>query len=472
MIGVIGDYMIDHYLFGESNRISPEAPVPVVNLLREEERAGGAGNVVKNLLSLGVKPVAIGVVGEEGYPRFKRLLEGADTGGLFPDSTRPPTVKSRIVVGTHQLLRVDQERVAPISRELERKILQFLEERGKQWRLLLLSDYGKGVLTPQLTAQVIKFANRHNIPTLIDPKQEFFKYRNGWLLKPNRKELQQATGIEIKDLESLQRAGWRLKEELNLDYLLVTLSEEGMVLFGEEFQQIPTLAREVYDVTGAGDTVLAALGYSLYTGQSLEQGIHFANAAAAVAVGKVGSVPVKLGEVIEFQKRLKNSADFKIVSISQIEQIARELKGEGKRIVFTNGCFDLLHYGHLKYLQQAKGLGDILIVGLNSDNSVRKLKGERRPITPEYQRAYLLASLEVVDFVVIFEEETPYRLIEKIKPDFLVKGGDYTGKEVVGAQLAGEVRLIEFVEGVSTTRIIERILERYQNEGVEEGNSN
>ncbi|MRJ06210.1 MAG: D-glycero-beta-D-manno-heptose 1-phosphate adenylyltransferase [Epsilonproteobacteria bacterium] len=461
MIGVIGDFMIDHYIFGKSSRISPEAPVPVVNLQREEDRPGGAGNVVKNLLSLGAKPVPIGVVGEGEYSRLVQLLPGVETAGLFSDPTRPTPIKTRIIAGTHQMVRVDRETTAPISPEMERKILKFLEERSGKWKLLLLSDYGKGVLTPRLTSAIIKFANRHQIRTIIDPKRDYFKYRNGWLLKPNRKELGEAVGMEIKTDADLQKAGWRLKEELNLDYLLVTLSEEGMALFGEEFLKIPTLAREVYDVTGAGDSVLAGLGYSLIRGAPLEEAIHFANSTAAVAISRVGTTPVKLSEVLEFQKRLDNSVDYKIVGEKEIGKIVEELKEEGKKIVFTNGCFDILHYGHIRYLQKAKKLGDVLIVGLNSDESVKRLKGEKRPINPQYQRAYLLASLEVVDFVVIFEEDTPEQLIKIVTPDILVKGGDYRNKKIVGADIAKEVKLIEFVEGESTTSIITRILERY-----------
>jgi len=460
MIGVIGDFIVDHYIFGTSHRISPEAPVPVVNVFREEDRAGGAGNVVLNLAGLGGKVLPIGVIGEVGKERLLKLLKGIETDGIFVDRNRETIIKSRVIVGNHQLVRVDREQIQSIDRHWEEEILKFLEKNRSRLSLLLLSDYGKGVLTPRLTSAIIKFANRHGIKTIIDPKQDWEKYKNGWLLKPNRKELGEAVGYPITDDLTLRQAGWELKERLNLDYLLVTLSEEGMALFGEQFQKIPTLAREVYDVTGAGDTVLAALGYSLERGESLESAIHFANGAAAVAIGKIGSVVVRLGEVMEFQKRIENSVDYKIVSFEKIGKLAQELKREGKRIVFTNGCFDLLHYGHVKYLQQAKGLGDVLIVGLNSDLSVRKLKGKERPINSQYHRAYLLASLEVVDFVVIFEEKTPYRLIEVIKPSILVKGGDYRNKPVVGRDLVEQVELIDYIEGHSTTSLIEKIRQK------------
>jgi D-beta-D-heptose 7-phosphate kinase/D-beta-D-heptose 1-phosphate adenosyltransferase len=230
-----------------------------------------------------------------------------------------------------------------------------------------------------------------------------------------------------------------------------------MALFGDEFIEVPTLAREVYDVTGAGDTVLASLGYYLSKSDDLISAMHFANAAAAVVVGKLGSATVTLEEIKEAERRLDNSVDYKIVDFSTIEKIAKELKAENKKIVFTNGCFDILHIGHVKYLQKAKTLGDKLIVGVNSNSSVKRLKGPTRPVNDEYDRAYLLASLEVVDYVIIFDEDTPYELIKKIKPDILVKGADYKGKEVVGSDIAKEVRLIDFVEGKSTTNIIKKV---------------
>jgi D-beta-D-heptose 7-phosphate kinase/D-beta-D-heptose 1-phosphate adenosyltransferase len=273
------------------------------------------------------------------------------------------------------------------------------------------------------------------------------------MIKPNKKELSVATGIEINTKEDLLKAGWALKEELNLEYLLVTLSEDGMALFGDEFIQIPTLAKEVYDVTGAGDTVLASLGYFLSKNDDLSKAMHFANAAAAVVVGKVGSATVTIDEILHYEKNIDNSVEHKIIPFDEVE----ELNFKNKKVVFTNGCFDILHLGHVKYLQKARALGDVLIVGVNSNESVTRLKGPTRPVNDEFDRAYLLASLEVVDYVVIFKEDTPYELIKKVKPDILVKGADYEGKEVVGSDIAKEVKLIDFVDGKSTTNIIERM---------------
>jgi len=454
MILVIGDFMIDHYLWGKSDRISPEAPVPVVEVIKEEDRLGGAGNVVNNLLSLGSEVIVSTILGDENERMFKLLNEkNIDTSGVFVDENRKTIIKSRVIASNHQVIRYDKETKENISKEYEQKILNFVKSKIDEVDLILLSDYEKGVLTPNLTQSLIDLANTKNKKLIIDPKNNFYKYQNAYMIKPNKKELSVATKIEINTKEDLLKAGWALKEELNLEYLLVTLSEEGMALFGEEFIQIPTLAKEVYDVTGAGDTVLASLGYYLAKNDDLIEAMHFANAAAAVVVGKVGSATVTIDEILHYEKNIDNSVEHKIIPFNEVEK----LNITNKKVVFTNGCFDILHLGHVKYLQKARALGDILIVGVNSNESVTRLKGSSRPINDEFDRAYLLASLEVVDYVVIFKEDTPYELIKKIKPDILVKGADYKDKEVVGSDIAKEVKLIDFVDGKSTTSIIERM---------------
>jgi D-beta-D-heptose 7-phosphate kinase/D-beta-D-heptose 1-phosphate adenosyltransferase len=454
MILVIGDFMIDHYLWGKSDRISPEAPVPVVEVIKEEDRLGGAGNVVNNLLSLGSEVMISTILGDESERMLKLLKEkNIDTSGVFIDENRKTIIKSRVIASNHQVIRYDKETKNPISKEYEEKILNFVKENIDKVDMILLSDYEKGVLTPTLTQSIIDLANSKNKKLIIDPKSNFYKYQNAYMIKPNKKELSVATGIEINTKEDLLKAGWALKEELNLEYLLVTLSEDGMALFGDNFIQIPTLAREVYDVTGAGDTVLASLGYFLIKNDDLSEAMHFANAAAAVVVGKVGSATVTIDEILHYEKNIDNSVEHKIISFDEVE----ELNFKNKKVVFTNGCFDILHLGHVKYLQKARALGDVLIVGVNSNESVSKLKGPTRPVNDEFDRAYLLASLEVVDYVVIFKEDTPYELIKKVKPDILVKGADYEGKEVVGSDIAKEVKLIDFVDGKSTTSIIERM---------------
>ncbi len=458
MIAVIGDFMIDHYLWGSSSRISPEAPVPVVEVKKEEDRLGGAGNVVNNLLALKKEVLPVTVLGKS-YDRLLKILKEKqiECSGIFIDNSRESIIKSRVVASNTQVIRYDKESKEPISKEYEEKIYQYLVQNVDKIELFLLSDYNKGVLTPALTQKIIELSNKEGKKLIIDPKAGFEKYKNAYMIKPNRLELSSATGIEITDKESLKKAGWQLKEQLNLQNLIVTLSEDGIALFGEEFIKIPTIAKEVFDVTGAGDTVLASLGYYLSKSDNIQEAMHFANAAAAVVVGKVGSATATLSEIKEYEKKLDNSVDYKIANFEQIEKIATDLRQSGKKIVFTNGCFDILHLGHVKYLQKARSLGDKLIVGVNSNASVSRLKGSLRPVNDQYDRAYLLASLEVVDFVVVFEEDTPYNLIKRVQPDILVKGADYRGKEVVGSDIAKEVHLIDFVEGRSTTSIIERI---------------
>ena len=454
MILVIGDFMIDHYLWGKSDRISPEAPVPVVEIVKEEDRLGGAGNVVNNLLSLGSEVRVSTILGDESERMFMLLNEkNINTKGIFVDDNRKTIIKSRVIASNHQVIRYDKESKNYISKEYEDKILNFVKENIEKVDMILLSDYEKGVLTPNLTQNIINLANSKNKKLIIDPKNNFSKYKNAYMIKPNKKELSVATNMEINNKDDLIKAGWKLKNKLNLKYLLVTLSEDGMALFGEEFIQIPTLAKEVYDVTGAGDTVLASLGYYLSKNDDLIEAMHFANAAAAVVVGKVGSATVTIDEILHYEKNIDNSVDYKIIPFEDVENLIFK----NKKIVFTNGCFDILHLGHVKYLQKARALGDILIVGVNSNESVSRLKGPTRPVNDEFDRAYLLASLEVVDYVVIFKEDTPYELIKKIKPDVLVKGADYKDKEVVGSDIAKEVKLIDFVEGKSTTSIIERM---------------
>ena len=451
---VVGDFMIDHYLWGKSDRISPEAPVPVVEIIKEEDRLGGAGNVVNNLLSLGAEVIVSTILGDENERMFKLLNEKKiDISGIFVDKNRKTIIKSRVISSNHQVIRYDKETKQDISKEYENKIIEFIKSQIDDIDIILLSDYAKGVLTTTLTQTIIDLANQKNKKLIIDPKNNFSKYKNGYMIKPNKKELSVATGIEINNKDDLLKAGWKLKKELNLKYLLVTLSEDGMALFGDEFIQIPTLAREVYDVTGAGDTVLASLGYFLAKNDNLIDAMHFANAAAAVVVGKVGSAVVTIDEILHYEKNIDNSVEYKIIPFEEIDKVI----DRDKKIVFTNGCFDILHLGHVKYLQKARSLGDILIVGVNSNDSVSRLKGPTRPVNDEFDRAYLLASLEVVDYVVIFKEDTPYELIKKIKPDILVKGADYKDKEVVGGDIAKEVKLIDFVEGKSTTSIIERM---------------
>src|SRR5574344_2882647 len=459
---VIGDLMIDHYLWGSCDRISPEAPVQVVNVKKENSVLGGAGNVINNLVSLGSSVEVISVIGDDSVANeLKTLLSniGVAFDNLVVEKGRKTSKKSRLMASNQQVLRYDSESVDEISKNSSNKILEILEKNIKNYSAIILSDYKKGVLTTTLTQDIIKLANRHKIKVLADPKgKDFSKYKGAYTLTPNKKEAMEATNIDIKDEKSLVEALKSLKQNCNLEVSLITLSEQGIAIFDDELFTSPTAAREVFDVTGAGDTVIASITFALSCGVDIKKALYFANLAAGVVVGKIGSATASLDEIYEYEYQLnKSSSSSHIKTFDEIEKLAKKLHSQGKKIVFTNGCFDILHVGHVKYLEEAKSYGDVLILGLNADSSVRKLKGESRPINSQDDRAYILASLESVDYVVIFEEETPYELIKLIKPHVLVKGGDYEGKEVVGQEIANELKLVQFVDGKSTTNTIKRI---------------
>lgn len=461
-IAVIGDLMIDHYIWGNCERISPEAPVQVLEVGKENSLLGGAGNVINNLIALDSKVSVYSVIGnDEGANLAEKLLEeaGADCIALLRQEDRITTKKSRIIASNQQIIRFDDEDREDISLHSQHGLLTELSQHIFGYDAILLSDYGKGVLTPTLTKDIIALAIAHDKPILVDPKgEDYSKYHGATLLTPNRKEASLATRIQITDDSTLREAGFKLKNELSLDYGIITLSEEGIAIFDEQMSLIPTVAREVYDVTGAGDTVLASLGIALAHDLNIIEACEFANKAAAIVVAKIGSATATLNEIEEYEHTLnKGQIESKIKDFTQIERISKRLKNQGRKVIFTNGCFDILHRGHASYLQKAKDLGDFLIVGLNSDASVRRLKGESRPVNMLEDRAYLLAALESVDYVVPFSEDTPYNLIKMIHPDILVKGADYKGKEVVGSDLAGEVQLIDFIEGKSTSGIIGKI---------------
>ena len=461
---VIGDLMIDHYLWGSCDRISPEAPVQVVNVKKESSVLGGAGNVINNLVTLGSVVDVISVIGNDSVANeLKSLLEKIDvpTSNLVVENNRKTSKKSRLIASQQQVLRYDMESIDDINENSHKQIIQTLEKNIDKYSSIILSDYGKGVLTTNLTKEIIKIANKNNIKVLVDPKgKDYSKYKGSYTLTPNKKEAMEATNIDIKDESSLIEALKSLKTQCELEVSLITLSEQGIAIFDDELTIKPTVAREVYDVTGAGDTVIASIAFALGNDLDIKDAVYFANLAAGVVVGKIGSATTTLDEIYEYEYSLhKSNSTSHIKTFDEIKTLASKLHSQGKKIVFTNGCFDILHVGHVKYLEVAKSYGDVLILGLNADSSVRKLKGPTRPINTQDDRAYILASLESVDYVVIFEEETPYELIKLIKPHVLVKGGDYEGKEVVGQDIADELKLVQFVDGKSTTNTIKRIQE-------------
>lgn len=453
---VIGDLMIDHYIWGSCERISPEAPVQVVLKQSETKRLGGCGNVVSNLIALGADVGVISVLGDDSAGReIIAMLASCKAKAelVLQERGRKSSQKSRIMVSHQQVLRVDNESADEIS--LDDEIIARLEGILKRYDIVLLSDYGKGVLTNKLTNACIKTSKALNKAVLVDPKgKDYSKYKGATLLTPNRKEASGALGYALASDADISKGLRELKERFELDFGLVTLSEQGIALWdGQNELRDPALAKEVYDVTGAGDSVLATLGYCLARGDNIKTALKYANLAAAVVVGKVGSADANWDEI----HALAGFHEGKIKSKEQILTAIKELRKKGKKIVFTNGCFDVLHSGHTSYLKKARALGDVLIVGLNSDESVRRLKGKSRPINDENERASMLEALEAVDFVVIFEGDTPELLIKDIAPDVLAKGADYANKEVVGAKYATKLALIDFKEGKSTSALVEKI---------------
>jgi len=459
---VIGDLMIDHYLWGSCERISPEAPVQVVDIANETTVLGGAGNVINNLTALGAKVSVSSVIGddENGLELLKMLEDiNVDSKNIITQEGRKTSKKSRVIAVSQQILRYDRESKNEVEDASVYNIVDSLSLNIATYDVVILSDYGKGVLTDALCSKVIALAKKNDVKVLVDPKgSDFSKYRGAYLLTPNKKEAILATGIEIADESSLEKALLKLKEECQLEISLITLSEDGIATYENEVEVFPTVAKEVFDVTGAGDTVIASIAFALSVGKSIQDTAAFANLAAGVVVGKIGSATVSIDEIEEYEASLhKSTSDAHIKSFAEIDTLVKHSHKQGKKIVFTNGCFDILHVGHVKYLQIAKSFGDILIVGLNSDASVSRLKGPTRPVNIAEDRAYLLAALEAVDFVVPFSEDTPLDLIKMIAPDTLVKGGDYEGKSVVGTEFAGELKLVDFVDGKSTTKTIQKI---------------
>jgi len=459
---VIGDLMIDRYLWGSCERISPEAPVQVINVDNESTVLGGAGNVINNLKALGTQVDVISVIGGcEISDELKELLTSINVSSeyLITQKDRITSKKSRIIASQQQVVRYDRESTNEINNESQDKILNNYKKIINNYDVVLLSDYGKGVLTADLTQSLIAVANQNNKKVLIDPKGlDYSKYKGAYLLTPNKKEASEATGIKIESEEGLAFTIKKLKEECDLEVSLITLSEDGVAIYDDELRIHPTVAREVFDVTGAGDTVLASLGFALACNIDIDEAVKFSNLAAGVVVGKIGSATATLNEIVEYESSLnKSSSDEHIKTLDEITLLSAELKVRGKKIIFTNGCFDILHAGHVRYLETAKSYGDVLILGLNSDKSVTALKGENRPINTQLDRAYILAALEAIDYVVVFDKDTPYELIKAIKPHVLVKGGDYEGKEVVGQDVADELKLVQFVDGKSTTKTIEKI---------------
>ena len=469
---VIGDLMLDRYLIGDVQRISPEAPVPVVLLRQQHERAGGAANVAANLAGLGIATRIAGCIGDdaEGQTLLKMLAEqGIDADAVARSSQRPTVTKTRILGGHQQMLRLDQERAADFS-DNETNQLQALIAKQLQQRpaIVILSDYAKGVLGPALCQDVIRESKRLGIPVLVDPKgRDYSKYRGATALTPNKRETAEACGASMDDHAALLTAAMHLRDGLDLAFLAVTRGEEGISLLeantdGNHILHIPATARQVFDVSGAGDTVISTLAAGMSHGLDHVEALQLANIAAGIVVGKVGTVPITREELLhELVSQSATVQADKVCDLSSLLARVAAWKAAGQRIVFTNGCFDLLHAGHVTYLEAARKTGDRLVLGLNTDRSVSALKGPSRPVIHEADRARVLAALEAVDAVILFDEDTPLQLIEAVRPDIIVKGSDYTEDQVVGGKQVkswgGKVALIPIVPGRSTSGILEKI---------------
>ncbi|MGN0351047.1 MAG: D-glycero-beta-D-manno-heptose 1-phosphate adenylyltransferase [Roseburia sp.] len=461
---VVGDVMIDTYYKGDVKRISPEAPVPVLKKTNERSVLGGAANVAANLAAAGQNVSIMAMVGNDSNgDKLKCIFEtqGINTELVF-SSDRCTTEKTRFLASNNQqVLRLDVEDTTPLGQDESDTMLKSLSEKIDQFDLILLSDYMKGLLTYEFTQGVIRISQEKGIPTIVDvkdPKVE--KYKDAYLLKPNLKELQDLTGRIVTTDSEIIEASEYLRSICNCKYILTTCGARGMVLVGEDKPYfIESAGKEVFDVTGAGDTTIAYLAACMVNGFDMRESVDIANYAAGIQVSKVGTSSVYWSEIREHLAGQNKGAIHKLISEKALDDFRNVHKD--KKIVFTNGCFDILHVGHIRYLQEAAKLGGILVVGLNSDASVKRLKGPERPINSELERAEMLCALGFVDYVVIFEEDTPLELIKKIQPDVLVKGGDYTNEYVVGTSevegRGGKLVLIPFVEGKSTTNIIERI---------------
>ncbi|MDP6963091.1 MAG: bifunctional D-glycero-beta-D-manno-heptose-7-phosphate kinase/D-glycero-beta-D-manno-heptose 1-phosphate adenylyltransferase HldE [Planctomycetota bacterium] len=464
-IAVVGDYMIDRYIIGDAERISPEAPVPVVHASGEEDRLGGAGNVAANLIGLGASVSCFGVHGNDSSGRQLQtaLAElGAHVEGMVECSQRPTIQKIRVMARNQQMLRVDREDSCPLSAEIENQLKQQLF--ADSWDALILSDYGKGCLGEKFTQEIIAEANRRGVPSLVDPKhQDLSRYARATMVTPNRHEAELAAGHVLPDLQAVEEAGRELCSQAQLGSLLITLGAEGMYLIGADrvATHIPTSARQVYDVTGAGDTVISALALCLASDCQPELAMQIANAAAGIAVSKVGTTVVGRTELLRNLRSETPAGKVIDQHDPQLAAVIEHFRLEGRRVVFTNGCFDILHAGHVRYLRAARGLGDALVLGLNTDESVSRLKGPDRPFNQLDDRAEVLAALECIDLVVPFSDDTPESLVQQLAPDVLVKGADYKDKGVAGAEFVkkngGEVEFIDMLPGRSTSNIADRI---------------
>ncbi len=469
---LVGDFMLDVYTYGDALRISPEAPVPVLKVTRTEYSCGGAGSVATDVTAMGGEVFCLGVIGnDQNAEILKQKLSdvGVDTAGLITTDNRPTTTKHRLIgLAQHrhqqQLFRLDHEEDKPLTEQQNEKILSLYLEKLKQADIVCLQDYNKGLLSESLCQRMIGLATSQNKKVLVDPyrSNDYSKYSGATLITPNREETSLAVGFEIKTIENAKKAAAQLAEKLKLKAVVITLDKEGAYLWTEKTNEIiPTRARNVYDVTGAGDMVLAALAITIAAKCDYKTAVQLSNIAGGIEVEKFGVATVTIEEIINEIMGENRGKNGKIRSAESLKTELNWHRKQNETIIFTNGCFDVLHRGHIEYLKFCKTKGNIVVVGLNSDKSVKQIKGPKRPVNNQHDRAAVLAAMESVDYITIFEENDPLKLIEKVKPDILIKGKDWENKGVVGQEFVesygGKVVLAELVEGKSTTATIEKI---------------
>ena len=466
---VVGDLMLDRYERGSVSRISPEAPIQVLNVEQQSFRLGGAGSVAHNLAVMGAQVTCCGLLGDD--PEAETFIAELDRldirhDGVLQIEDRPTTLKTRFIARQQQVLRVDREDASEPLKSVQICAADYAEAVIPEQDAVVIQDYSKGLVTPLVCERIIRKCRQMDIPVLIDPGRgaDYSKYRGANCLKPNRTEAANATRLELAGDDAIRRAARALIDELDLDAVMITLDRDGLYMreAGGDELSVPPDALEVFDVTGAGDVTISVLAMVIAAGGGYRDAATIANAAGAVEVTKVGAQPVTCNEIIAQFNRQSYGYARKIVDDSALSRIARDLRERGKAVVFTNGCFDLLHAGHIRLLHDARKLGDMLIVGLNTDASIRLQKAPDRPILPQEERAHVLAAIADVDYVVLFDEETPKRLIEEVvRPDVLVKGSDYEGKLVVGRDFVeahgGRVELVQIVPGMSTSSIVSKI---------------
>jgi D-beta-D-heptose 7-phosphate kinase/D-beta-D-heptose 1-phosphate adenosyltransferase len=465
---VVGDVMLDRFVYGSVDRISPEAPIPVLAVDRSSDMPGGAANVARNIAAMGAQCVLLGIAGADqaGEDLRVQLAEiPFISARLVVDPTRPTTLKTRFVADGQQVMRADREKCAWVSHEVEQEVREAFCSALPEIQVVVLSDYAKGVLSDELTRAMIALANGAGKPVIVDPKsQNFGKYRGATLLTPNRVELQKACGADCSTDAGIEEASQRLIGDGICASMVVTRGREGMSVVTKDApaNHLPTSARQVFDVSGAGDTVVACIALGMACAAGIDESATLANLAAGIVVGKRGTATVTSGELVAALTPIESaSTSPKLFTLDSVSQLVRRWHAEGLSVAFANGCFDLLHPGHIALLDQARRNADRLIVGLNSDLSIRRLKGPRRPVQGEVARATVLSAVKSVDAVVIFNEDTPMELIEALEPDVLVKGADYTLNRVIGADLVrargGRVVLADLVAGHSTTETFNRV---------------